>query len=117
METTTECRIVIEGIKMGTPFRESSSSLGVNQAQELMQHYGERITNPPGSFNDLNPTILRAELRTRQVTPWTTTQAVGHEPIVDACDRQHIHDQGSLKKLRQWIATVKENFVAPADPS
>lgn len=102
--TATERRIVIEGIKYGRPFREGGMAFGADDAQRTMERYQERINNPPESFNDLNPTILRAELLSREVTPWTTVVSVGQAPVVDAwlaSDRDKVHDLEDLRELRE----------------
>jgi hypothetical protein len=100
----TEYRIVIEGIKHGRPFRETNTLGSAFDASRQMETLQQRINNPPSTLTGPTAVILRAELRTREVTPWTTEQAVGQEPIVDAwlaSERYRVHDQGDLDALRK----------------
>lgn len=102
-QTKTERRVVIEGINYGRPFRESSIASDADDADRMMKHFQERINHPPESLNGLAPTILRAELRTREVTPWTTVSSVGQQRFVDAwlaTERYKIHDLDDLQALR-----------------
>lgn len=99
----TEQRIVIEGVKNGRPFRETEPVLN-NNAAERMQQFRERIEDPPvEGLLSYRPTILRAELEEREVTPWVGKDMAGGEPIVDAwleSGRYRVRDMADVEELR-----------------
>lgn len=102
-----EWRIVVEGVQFGRPFREFHAASGEREAQRLLAGFEDRIEDPPsGGLLSEAPTILRAELREREVTPWVLTAAVGHEPVVDAwlaSDRHKLHDMDDVRELSEPV--------------
>lgn len=102
-DMVTEYLVVIEGVKYGRPFRESSRAFGEADAERVMGNFRDRIDNPPkDGLGSHHATILRAELRTRQVTPWGTVSEVGHRPIVDTWlsgDRHRLHDMQDVEEM------------------